>query len=322
VSGTVTVGTGTKLRLQANHGSLNGTATIGGAGSLQWTGGAFSGDVTVSAGAGVAVSGTDQKTLANIGGGSTGSKLTLKTHTSIAAGASAHLDFVGIANPSTLTLASSTTMGNLTEIYSGNLVNTGSLTVKPGASGTAVRDGTLTNRGTVTVSSGIFEVDADYIQGGGTTSVAGGAKLSNASTSRTITLNGGVLEGTGTVNEGVTNNAGTVQPAGTGNGTLHVTGAYVQGNNGALALTLGATSRDLLAVNGAVTLHGKLTAHNAGTYHPQLGAKFKSLSGAGPAYSLTCATTSGTGSTTGHWAASHTAAGVYVTWRSGARTHC
>ena len=71
-----------------------------------------------------------------------------------------------------------------------------------------------------------------------------------------------------------------------------------------------------------MTLDGKLTAHNVGSYHPHLGAKFKVLSGAGLTYSLNCATTSGTGSNTGHWAPGHTSTSAYLTWRSGAKTHC
>ena len=51
VSGTITVARGTKLELRTG-GSLNGTATIGGAGSLHWTGGSVSGHITVSASGG------------------------------------------------------------------------------------------------------------------------------------------------------------------------------------------------------------------------------------------------------------------------------
>jgi hypothetical protein len=174
VRGTIRVGSGSRLNLRAG-GSLDGTATIAGAGSLPWTGGAVTGDVTVTVGGGVPISGIDHKFVANVGGGSTPSKLNVETHASLASGTSAQHDYLSIEGQSTLTLASSTTIGNFTEIYSGKLINAGSLHVKPGTSGVAVRSGPLTNRGTVTVSRGTFEVASDYVQSAGVTNIASGA---------------------------------------------------------------------------------------------------------------------------------------------------
>ncbi|HZC71986.1 MAG TPA: hypothetical protein VE442_14940 [Jatrophihabitans sp.] len=322
VSGTITVGGGTTLALQPTHGSLDGTATIAGAGSMDWTGGRVTGNVTVSVGGGMAIGGPDGKYVSNVGGGSTPSKLTLTTPVSIAAGTSALHDYVSIEGNSTLTLGKHTTVGNYTEIYSGKLVNAGSLEIQPGASGTVLRSGPLTNRGTVTIDSGTFKVNDDYTQTAGATHVDAGTHLDLFSVSRTLTLGGGVLDGAGTVGASVSNTGGSVEPAGTGTGTLHISGAYSQGKQGVLALTLGAHGHDLLAVAGAVTLHGKLTAHDAGSYHPHAGTKVKVLSAPAVTYLLTCATTSGTGSTSGHWAPTHTSTGVSLTWREGAHTHC
>jgi hypothetical protein len=124
------------------------------------------------------------------------------------------------------------------------------------------------------------------------------------------------------VNEGVTNNAATLKPAGASTGALHITGYYTQRSHATLALDLGAKVRDLLAVHGAVRLAGRLATHNLGTHHPALGAKYRLLAGASLTYSIRCTSTSGTGSTSRHWAPSHTSTGLYLTWRTGARRHC
>jgi hypothetical protein len=151
VSGTNSVTADATLALQL-HGSLNGTSTIGGAGSLDWTGGAFSGAVTVSIGKGTAVSGADAKAIANINGGSTPSKLTFTTPVSVASGTSVLHDGVDLGS-STLTLGSTTTVGSFVDLYGGKLVNTGTLKIRPG---TVERGGssTTTNQGTLSIAAG------------------------------------------------------------------------------------------------------------------------------------------------------------------------
>ena len=298
VSGPITVGTDTKLGLQPS-GSMDGTATIGGAGSLPWTGGTFSGNVTVTAGGGVAVSGPNTKALANVGGGSAPSRLTLKSPTTIAAGTSAHHDLVDLGS-SKLTLESRTSAGNNVDLSHGKLVNMGSLTVHPGT----------------------VQVTGDLSQTAGLTNVLAGADLNLQTTSRAILLGGGVLEGAGTIGGGVTNTGGTVKPAGTKTGTLHLSGAYTQGTKGTLALDLAASSRDLLAVGGAASLRGRLAAHDVGSYTPAIGTRVRSLTSTSLTDALGCATTSGSGANSGHWAPSHDTASLYLTWRAGAHTVC
>jgi hypothetical protein len=323
VSGTITLANGTALQLQSG-GSLDGTATVGGAGTLRWSGGSISGVVTVAATGGTSISGTSQKYLSNVNGGSTASTLTLKSKTSFGVGTGVAHDVLNLGQ-STLTLAGATSTANFVDVYGGTLVNTGTLTINPGSSGAVNRTGSgpFTNRGAVTVKSGTFLVTGDYTQSAGVTDIASGTKLANAYTTRSITIKAGVLQGGGTVSEGVVNIAGAVKPAGSGTGTLHIAGFYSQGTGGTLAIDLGATHLDRLAVGGAVTLKGKLTAHTAGTgYHPALGVKYTALTGSSLTYGLTCITTSGTGSTTRHWAAGHTATAVTLTWRTGRHTSC
>ena len=162
VTGTNAVGANAKLLLELG-GSLNGTSTFGGAGSLAWTGGAMSGAVTVAVGGGTAVSGTDQKVIPNINGGSQPSKLTFKTQLSVAAGTSTHHDPI-IVGTSTLTLDAGTTVGNFVDIWGGKLINAGTLTVRPG---TLERDGSAStvNQGTVSLAVGAkFQSDGTYSQ--------------------------------------------------------------------------------------------------------------------------------------------------------------
>lgn len=321
VSGTINVGTNTSLQLQAG-GSLNGTATIGGVGTLRWIGGSTSGDVAVSATGGTSITGTVQKYVSNINGGATPSKLTLKSKTTIGAGTSVTNNVINVGQ-STLTLAATTSIANFVDIYAGTLVNTGSLTLNAGSTGTIQRTGgPFSNHGVVTVHSGTFLHTAGYTQYSGTTNLRSGTKLTDVYTSRSITIKGGVLEGTGTINEGVMHSGGTVRPGGTGTGTLRITGAYSEGANATLAIDLSSTARDRLAVRGAVTLQGHLTAHNLATYAPHAGVKYTVVTGQSVVYGLTCMLTSGHNSASGHWAVSHTSTAVALTWRAGADTHC
>ena len=151
VSGTNSVTSHTKLLLEVG-GSLNGTSALNGAGSLAWTGGNFSGAVTVAVGGGTTVSGTDQKAIVNVNGGSQPSKLTFTSHLAVAAGTSANHTGIDIGL-STLTLDGSTTVGNYVDLYGGKLINAGTLTIRPG---TVERDGSATtvNQGTLSLAAG------------------------------------------------------------------------------------------------------------------------------------------------------------------------
>ncbi len=67
-----------------------------------------------------------------------------------------------------------------------------------------------------------------------------------------LTVNGGVLQGTGTVGSVVVQAGGTISPGGTAIGTLTVNGSFL--NRGQLKIDVGQSSNDLLKVNGAVNL--------------------------------------------------------------------
>lgn len=256
VSGTNSVGSHATLDLQF-HGSLNGTSTFNGAGSFDWTGGVVSGAVTVGVGGGTSVGGTDQKTIANVNGGSTPSKLTFTSPVSMAAGTSVH--HVGIdIGTSTLTLAGATTVNNFDDLYGGKLINTGTLTVKPGTLQRAGSASTV-NRGTVSLAAGA---------------------------------------------------------------TFESFGTYSQTTAGTLTVHLGAHGHGALSVTGTVALHGKLAAHDDGTYNPVVGKKVQVVTATSLSASPSCVVTSGAGSSTRHWVASNTATGLVLIRKAGAHRTC
>ncbi len=130
VSGAITIRPNTRLLLGA-HGTLDGTATLGGAGAMSWTGGSVSGAVTVSTAGGVAILGRGTKVVANVGGGSTPSKLTLTVPTTIAAGTAAAHDVVDVGS-SVLILTSSANVGAFTEFDNGTVSNRGTFSIHSG----------------------------------------------------------------------------------------------------------------------------------------------------------------------------------------------
>lgn len=106
------------------------------------------------------------------------------------------------------------------------------------------------------------------------------------------------------------------EAGGTGIGTLRVRGAHVQSSSGHLAIDLGSSLRDLLAVTGTVSLHGHLAAHDVGTYRPALNAKFRVVTGAGITYSGVCVCEQQHGRRYREWVRPERAAtAVYLIWR-------
>jgi hypothetical protein len=149
----------TKLVL-GDHGSLDGDATFGGAGSIGWTAGTLSGHPVLGASGGTAISGPDQKVVANIGGGSTPSQVRLDAPTTIAAGTSNAHDVINLG-ASTLVLAAHTTAGAFTDFSGGTVDNADKLTINADkvfarnltqrSSGTLDLDRTSSAHGTVQV---------------------------------------------------------------------------------------------------------------------------------------------------------------------------
>lgn len=326
VSGTVTLGSRTHLLLTAPRGSLDGTATVAGAGALDWTGGSISGAVKIATTGGITISGDAAKYLANIGGGSTPSALDLAARTTFTAGTSAKHNILDLG-VSSLAFGAATSMAAFTDLRGGTVLNTGTLTAAPGKGGRVDIGGAqgVVNRGRVAVPSGTLYVSS-YRQTGGSTALSTGASLAGYNSSFGVTLAGGTLSGSGRLAGPVSNSGGTVAPGGAGTvGTLHVGGAYTQGAKGRLLVDLASGKRDALAIAGAAAVKGRLAAHNLGNYHPAIGAKAVTLTAASLHWSVSCATSSGTGSTgrrAGHWAPTAGGTRLTLVWRAGARTTC
>ena len=328
-SGTVTVSSGTRVHLDV-HGTVDGpssgTSTLGGSGTFAWTGGNVSGNERIATTGGIGISGTPAKYVANVGGGTTKSNVTLAAPTTFAAGTSSTHDLVDVGT-SNLTLASKTTMAAYSEIKGGKLVNTGALTVSPGSKKRVDRSSGLgtTNRGTITVRSGTLYLQ-DFTQTAGTLRVATGAAVSGFSSSFVLHVSGGTLTGTGTIRAPVSVKAAKVVPGSSGTvGTLHISGDYSSTAKTHLLLDLAHGSHDVLAVTGVATVRGTVAARNLGTYRPTIGARIPVLTTGTRHWSVSCTTTSGsraTGTHAGHWAPAASSRREVLVWRSGSHTHC
>src|SRR5262249_27259344 len=133
------------------------------------------------------------------------------------------------------------------------------------ASGTFTRNtgtGTLTvgipfnNAGIVNASTGTLAFNGGFTQTAGQTVLNGG----DISTSSTLNIQGGILQGAGTVTGNVTS-GGTVAP-GLSSGILNIAGNYVQTAGGTLSIEINGiavgTQYDQLNVTGTITLAGTL----------------------------------------------------------------
>lgn len=222
VSGTVSVGSGTTLRLKKYPGTLDGTATIGGAGKFEWRGGAMSGAITVKTAGGARIAGpvdpvndTLSKYLTPKGGGAP-SSVKFATDTTVVAGTAAVPNSV-LLGVSSLTFAGDTTIGGEVELTQGSVLNTGDLTL--------------------------------------TSSAAHPLTITKLTTS-------GDLTGSGAIVGAVVNSTGTVTPGTNGTGNLRIKGSFIQKPGGELVQKLLRGKPPLLTVQGTAKLAGHLLLTN------------------------------------------------------------
>jgi hypothetical protein len=322
VSGTVTIGSGTQVIL-ADRGSLDGTATLAGAGSLSWTGGAMSGVLTVSLTGGVSVVNTAVKYLRTVSGGAVPSRVRFTVPTTFHSGTAAIPNLLNLG-PSTLTLAGATVVANQVQFSGGTLVNTGTLTINPGAGGKVGRpSGDLVNRGTVNVRSGTTTLWSAYRQAAGLTTVYPGAVVAGQISASQVVLSGGTLAGTGVLKLSVRHTGGYLQPGSTAIGTLRITGDYTQAAGGRVVFDLARSSRDRLTVDGRGAVAGIVLFRTVGSPVPPLGSSATLLTTRlGLTWSARCAYTSGPGSTVAHWTPKPGSRNLVATRVAGAKTHC
>ncbi len=140
---------------------------------------------------------------------------------------------------------------NGSPLMSGLETNTGALDLRNGARFTTEA---LTNSGIVGLW-GTSQLSAPAY-----TQTAGRTQLRDAGTrlvATTVTLQGGLLQGTGTVVGAVVNEGATVAP-GNSPGTLSVTGAFTQMPAGKLQMEIADAGSDKLVAGGAVNLAGSV----------------------------------------------------------------
>ncbi len=113
----------------------------------------------------------------------------------------------------------------------------------------------------------------DQAESGGVVLDGGEIDLSDVTIAAPLTMNGGVLSGTGKIIGDVTNNGGRVSPGNSagGAGGITVEGSYTQGSGGTLAIENGGrapTEFDQLTATRAVMLGGNLEVRNINGYTP------------------------------------------------------
>jgi hypothetical protein len=151
--------------------------------------------------------------------------------------------------------------------YSGKpavLINTGTLHARPGSGNVLTFGGAaVTNSGVVTLDSGALAVTGpSFVQTAGSITLLGRTLKSTP----VIALHGGTVHGPGRVNGGVSNSAGTLDLR--TRGEFAIAGRYTQGNHGTAVIRVAgstASTRDRIAVGGALTLHGTLKLVRIGT---------------------------------------------------------
>jgi fibronectin-binding autotransporter adhesin len=165
-------------------------------------------------------------------------------------------------------------------INASKFTNTDTLNVLGNSNLTIDTNTSATNAGNINIGSGsIIKLSTNATTGttqtGGQTTVNGTLDVATATVPTTpLTLNGGVLKGTGNIIGAVINNGATVAP-GNSPGTLNINGSYAQAAGGILEMEfagLGAGQFDVLNVTGNATLDGLLTANLS--YNPIDGQEF------------------------------------------------
>jgi fibronectin-binding autotransporter adhesin len=165
---TLTIGTRSALDLDQN-GSLDGVTSIGGSGTLRWTGGAISGTVGVASTVPVSISGAVQHAVTNRPDG-TASVLTTSGPVSVGTGTAKAPDSVQIGggdqwvNAGTLTLPKNATLGSPSCCgATPGLKNTGTVTLSVGGAQDTMTTSFL-NAGTVKLASGTLAMTTGSYQ--------------------------------------------------------------------------------------------------------------------------------------------------------------
>jgi hypothetical protein len=281
LTGAVALRSGTTLELGAGA-ELDGTGSLTGGGTFEWSGGELRGILKVAAPTATRIVGANQKRLAT---GFGGGQLTLAGPTTAAAAGAVELVHAAtLINTGTFTAAGPLQVLGTTCCTPpvNRLVNKGTFVARPGAGALVnIVAARYENSGQLRIESGTLQARlAGYQQTAGRTLLAGGSLGSD----RTIAINGGTLAGVGTVAAPLTNAAlispGPISPP-KSSGTLEVTGNYQQTPSGTLRADLRgplpSSGHDQLRVGGAASLAGTLDLVNDPAFVPTRTARLTVL---------------------------------------------
>lgn len=181
--------------------------------------------------------------------------------------------------------------GNIISTHGGGIVASGGGNIVASGGGNLITDG-----GSSIVASGggnIVAVGGGNFQGSRNTAAesaetppsgfiqdAGETNLSACTIVGPVTLNGGILSGTGFIQGDLTNNGGYIAP-GHSAGAVAVLGNFSQGSNGATIIEAGGGSGgqfDSLQVGGTANLGGKLDVKLINGYTPDPADQFNPIS--------------------------------------------
>jgi uncharacterized repeat protein (TIGR03803 family) len=168
--------------------------------------------------------------------------------------------------------------GSVVSHDGGSIVATGGGNLVGNSGGTLVSNsgGTFqTSGGSNSSAQNVYAATA----ASGFTQTGGETDLSSISIVGPVTLNGGVLSGSGVIQGDLTNNGGYISP-GHSAGLLAVTGNFTQGSNGTLIVENGGPSPsqfDQLQIGGVANLGGKLDIKTINGYTPDPADTFSPL---------------------------------------------
>ncbi|HYV19767.1 MAG TPA: MopE-related protein [Verrucomicrobiae bacterium] len=256
--------------LNMSAGTLTGSDIVTASGASTWSGGFMGGVGTTTYNGALTLSG-GTKVLNG------GRHLTTNGTTTWSTGAiqtcTTGLTCV-IVNGGTWDLQSDAVI-NLSGGGTSTFVNNGTLK-KTGGTGISAFASSFSTSGAVQSTSGTLSFQAGYTQTAGTTLLNGG----NLTANTPLSIQGGMVQGTGTITGGMTSVAGHVVP-GQSPGLLTVAGNYIQQVQGSLDVEIGGTTAgtqydqlNVAATGGAATLGGRLNVTLANGFVPSLGQTF------------------------------------------------
>lgn len=170
--------------------------------------------------------------------------------------------------------------GNVVSQGGGNVVSQGGGNVVSQGGGNVVAAGA---GNIVSAGGGNFHSSPTNVRAAsaatGFTLTGGEINLSGCTIVGSLTINGGVLSGTGFVQGDVTNNGGYIAP-GHSSGTIGILGGFNQGANGMTVIEAGGANAgqfDQLQVSGTANLGGKIDVKLINGYKPDIADTFNPL---------------------------------------------